>query len=36
VAGKNLLPAERLAAFRREQFEVREEILGLMEKYRGV
>ena len=35
VAGKNLLPAERLAAFRREQFEVREEILALMEKYRG-
>jgi len=34
VAGKNLLPPERLEQFRGELFAVREEILGLMQRFR--
>ncbi len=34
VAGKNLLPPERLEHFRGELFAVREEILGLMQRFR--
>jgi len=34
VAGKNLLPPERLEEFRGELFTVREEILGLMQRFR--
>ena len=32
---KHLIPEEKLAAFRAELFAVREEILGLMERFRG-
>ena len=35
VAGKNLLDSERLESFRADLFEVREEILRLMERFRG-
>lgn len=35
VARKNLLDARRITAFRKEQFAVREEILRLMERFRG-
>lgn len=34
VAGKNLLPSDRLESFRQELFEIREEMLALMQKYR--
>jgi hypothetical protein len=34
VASKNLLPAQRLESFRAELFEIREEMLALMQKYR--
>ncbi len=34
TAGKQLLPPRRLAAFRKEQFAVREEILALMKRFR--
>jgi hypothetical protein len=34
VASKNLLPQERLESFRAELFEIREEMLALMQKYR--
>jgi hypothetical protein len=34
VVGKNLLDAERLKSFRTELFDIREEILRLMERYR--
>jgi hypothetical protein len=35
VAGKNLLDSERLESFRADLFEVREEILRLMKRFRG-
>jgi hypothetical protein len=35
VAQKNLLPAERMESFREELFGIREEMLALMQKYRG-
>jgi len=35
VAAKNLLDSERLESFRTDLFEVREEILRLMERFRG-
>lgn len=35
VSEKNLLSAERLGPFRSELFEIREEILALMERYRN-
>ncbi|HEY4283921.1 MAG TPA: hypothetical protein VGM62_12720 [Chthoniobacterales bacterium] len=35
VAQKKLLPADRLETFRTEQFGIREEMLALMQKYRG-
>jgi hypothetical protein len=35
VAQKNLLPSERLESFRTELFGIREEMLTLMQKYRG-
>ena len=34
VAGKNLLPSERFEAFRADLFQIREEILGLMQRFR--
>jgi len=34
VAGKKLLPGDRLQSFRDELFAIREEILALMQKYR--
>ena len=35
VAPKNLLPSEMIAEARQELFEIREEILRLMNEYRG-
>jgi hypothetical protein len=35
VAGKNLLDSQRLKSFRADLFEVREEILRLMKRFRG-
>lgn len=35
VAAKKLLDADRLRAFRKEWFEIREEVLHLMERFRG-
>jgi len=35
VAQKDLLPPERLEAFRAELFEVREKILELMQRFRA-
>jgi len=35
VAAKNSIDADRLGAFRKEWFEIREEILHLMERFRG-
>jgi hypothetical protein len=35
VGGKNLLDSERLESFRADLFEVREEILRLMKRFRG-
>ena len=35
VAAKKLIEAERLSAFRKEWFKIREEILHLMERFRG-
>jgi hypothetical protein len=35
VAQKNLLPRERLESFRADLFEVREEMLSLMQRFRG-
>jgi len=34
AAPKNLIPAERLESFQKELFEIREEMLALMQKYR--
>jgi hypothetical protein len=34
VAEKNLLPSDRLEAFRADLFEIREEILSLMQRFR--
>jgi len=34
-AAKNLLPSERLETFRAELFEIRQEILALMEHFRS-
>ena len=35
AAAKELIDAERLSAFRKEWFEIREEILRLMERFRS-
>ena len=35
VAAKKLLPEKMIAAARRELFEIREDILKLMDEYRG-
>ena len=34
VAAKDIMPADRLESFRKELFEIREEMLALMQKYR--